>query len=454
MPPVFRPSWVTWLLLSSLLACKPKTEDNASLKEAIAVESGPNGLKEFDYKIGARTVGFLGSRLGDRGCHEAAHWLVAAKNKDLPAAVKTIAGSDRVYETAYENLLDVHWSWRACSDTKPQPKEDGAGIKMLSETMTAKGFGLTVVVIGGIGSLFTPDGPIAEARAEWAKIPNVQVKYISLGDITDMTLAGKRLADEWDKVVLEGGISQRYLVWAFDVAGNLALDSMAENELIKNGTIGLVTVGSPLGGVVKTVFADKIKQQLGNVSTTVSQVVPSALSSNVAKFSGAVAALASLTPEARAKQLAAVKARNYSRDPADGLGAKIHVFHVASAIDPANLAPLPVASVKGGQLVAAMTTRQTEQALLVPFLASLKDDPLGDGLVALQNAVLPRRFTPEGIETHLVALTTFDHFGLQLTRRADDKPNQTPPYAKIVDAIMESIGSEMGSFVDKGGEGQ
>src|SRR5207244_2360604 len=117
-----------------------------------------------------RTLPYLAGRLGDQGCQEAAHWLVAPKDNELPAAVKTIAASDRVYETAFDNLLNVHMAYKACAaEGKPSSRTDGIGMKVLNDTVTSKGYGLTVVVISGIGSVFTPEGPIAEARAEWTK---------------------------------------------------------------------------------------------------------------------------------------------------------------------------------------------------------------------------------------------------------------------------------------------
>ena len=173
------------------------------------------------------------------------------------------------------------------------------------------------------------------------------------------------------------------------------------------------------------------------------------------KVSIAIAGMASLSPEARRTHLAnQIKTANFSRTNEDGFGEKTKVFHVASAIDPANLAPLPLASVKGGQLITAMSMRQVEQAMLVPFLASMKDEPLGDGMVSLPNAIVPRAFRPQNLEVKLIALTTFDHFGLQLTRRSDETAGRSPPYAKIVDAIIEGVGPAIGGSAESSADGE
>lgn len=452
----------------TVTACRPEGSSPTGLQEVVSPSiAGEQGFKleAFSHDLASGPVRNFAAVVGvknsaniatDVGCQRASQWFVmprqlaSGNENQLAKAVQTIVKSDNVYRSLSDELVDPYWTYKHCQlPNGPWPAvtaDNLSGIKKLRASAHERGYELTVVVIDGDAALLTPHGALADSRTLWqTKLPqgDWRVWHIKLAQLADPTnAAAELLAELAERTAAEPGTKPRALLfWAEGLAGNVTLDALGATtdaaKALRNATAAVITVGSPIGGLLTS--------QLGAVASVHGLQTANQLLANTAAqpaltvLKTYLSPVLALQPAVRQEfLLQPFKARDFSlqRVPvARPFGTKILVMHVASVVDLGDLVPLPLLSLKDGNIALVAGRQTVGHAAVMAHLPLFMNYPLSDGVVAMQHAVIPREAQPSDLKVELAALLRLDHFSLALTSR-DVGMQPEVPYVEIVDAIL------------------
>ncbi len=477
----------TWLfrsatiaaVLASAYACKTG-RGGSDLKEVAAPAgkgSGTMAGTTFDKLDGYESKSDVLAALGRRiGCERAAQWVSVPASGSLDKSLNKLAASDNVYKTFKDEFANTTAIKSACDQAGGTTSGVGThvdGFLAIYKKVRDAGQGLTFIMQGGFGSHLTPDGALLTTR----KLLNEQGKSLEADGVTRPLRAwriecsnsyapddtcSQELVESIAKKEQEepSSLPHMYLFWGYSKGGNTTLQALGMSRELRNKTLALITVASPLGGgvaitVVEPALQEAIKSQAAmvNKNPAIAMAAPAAIAMPPDAYRKT---LDLLTPEnmpivaAGAKSILPVNrekffkdwlvGQDFSRDPDPVFKhEKIPVFHVASLVDVATLKPFPLLTMKNNQPIAREGSMNFNHFEEMALISTFKDYPLNDTCVALQHAVVPKNRTPANVETSLLGLLRLDHLSLQLASgTADDGANVTPGL-DIVDAIIDAV---------------
>ena len=458
--------------LMSLVGCKTPWS-GGSRSQVNATNSDYIKLKEFNYETTDTSLRSLGARIG---CQEAAQWMLYPSGGSLQKTISSLYQSQKPYDNLMSELFDYSKAEQRCKANPLPPRNDQTfGMSKLLEQLKSKNMGLTFVMVGGFGSHLTENGALSDSRQLWQDKFGADANYFRVirhecepnsfaPDDSCSPLVIKRF-NELEKS--RGAIEHRYLFWGYSKGGNTLLQALATSPEMREKTLAVTTVGSPIGGGLPTEVVlpalDQFAQKKSQATSTDRDSLNHLLSFGAgvqinnrtpgmaAKFTAMLeekefgivrSGFQSITPSVRKKFIyEKMKQWDFTRHNADPLTGKkeLPIFHVVSALDVARLTPIPVMTVNNdGEIVADTTSQSPAQLAELAMLTSFRNNPLSDSCVAIQHAVIPKNAIPRGASPQLLAIMNLDHMSLGFSKSGLQE-KRSMPRVEIVDALIDSM---------------
>jgi hypothetical protein len=426
-------------------------------------------LAGFDYTVAPTYLRELGRRIGcDRAADLAAH---PAKGQ-LPETIAALFSPANAAKPLYRRIGAALWNrdsnGAACAVGAPAAVNDPvAGLKALVEAVKAPhakrgvDVGVTLVVVGGLGSYMNPGSILTSSVAAWKAEAAARPEELRVFTVncpvydTDDVCAPKVLEAtlELDRANPRAK-PQRFVLWGYSQGGLTALHALAASAWLRERTDVVVTVAAPMAGAAVARFLVPFLDELMALRERDEAAFQAGLKAlqtmlSVVPGVGGFAPLADDLPAMRrvyASILPEVVQTHLERDlkPLDfrhANGQAIKFLHVAGVHDLADIPGLPLLTVTDGALgvkVGGLRVHQTVELLGMPIV---REHPLADPLIALEHAVLPRALAPRGVDPRLIALVNLDHSGLGHGGNDDGRPFGLA-FAPMVDALMATAAKE------------
>ncbi len=456
-------------LFAGSLACKPrksgselKLEDSGGSGDLSGVSSG---LKDFALEPTGAFPRKLGARLAAAdqpaaGCAHAARYAVTGapgkqksswgRNRgELVGSIQQVLKGNVLSWDKFEEWVTLPtYTFLACKGAggfpggDEVPKDVMAALKGRGDALKADGLKLTLVVVTGEeakvtnGALTAVKAALEGSAVGFRDVAVAAEGGLEAGVAAAQTALGKDLAD-----------TDVLAIWAYGVAGPIVLHAMGgdggDAQKLRNRTAVLVTVGSPIGGALPAIAAQKEVTRAFEKIAKRSEIVGIA-NADDAVFKAVMRPADWLTPEKRAAALNGLKGTTFalarSEAQKKALGDKVQIAHVAAIQDPTNLRFFPRMGGGGDNGGAKLGLNDIAAQLLMPLYQKF---PLSDGVVALEHAVIPTNMVPEGVEARLVGVLRLSHFDLALSGAdATKTPGrrlealQTVPALALVDSLF------------------
>lgn len=440
--------------------CKSRTP--SSSVEAVDPKAALT-LDDFSHEPGTGVFPELSSRIG---CEQAQRWVITPSmpfSKLIPALKSHKVPYDLLNEKLFSASIP-------CSTSQKASNTDG--IKKIHDLVVEKGFGLTVVMVGGLGSHLTKEGALAYSRAAWDKaLPketfrSARIECLPNSYASDDICAPVVQRGIEDLIASEGAKPHLYLVWGYSKGGTVSSQVLSKSLQIRNKLLALVTVGSPFGGGVPmhavVPLIDKLTESFDKM-TLRDQLIFKGLMLTGSGYSGSSeqlksvagftelftpqqfpivkAGLNTVLPSHRAKFLRNVMPTwDYSRTEAHPFTGKLEtpIFHVSASANIAKFKVVPDFTVHDDASFSVQP--ESVQIMQVAEMAIVKEfarHPVSDMCVALEHSVIPEFAKPKGATTELIALLQMDHLGLGFS-------DSLAPGEAIVDSILATVGKKLG----------
>lgn len=463
----------------ALASCKAKRSDSdLESVDPVLVSKEPSAhgvtFEQFDYDVDATSLKELGSRIG---CDEAARWLSVPSSGSLTRSISSVLKSETVYQTLQAEFFDREKIRKKCLEGGAPPKKamsDGLNEMLRYVQKTYPNDGLTIVMVGGFGSHLGPVRSLDQSMAEWGKIierqpsPVLRVWQIecsnsfAVEDRCAKELLDSLSAKERNEPAL---MKHHYLLWGFSKGGNTSLEALRLSKELRDKTLALVTMGSPISGSMTMLMLDPVVQKIAStvssLTTPLSEyakklplqylMTPASYLIDQTSQPIQIAALMApkeleqvsqgskaMLPQARKDYVYnTLKVADYSRSD----GTPIPVYHGIALADLGDFKPVPLLTLKEGRLTWKENSHNSDHLAEMGFGAMLKDFPLGDTCVAMQHAVIPKDAVPKGLKPEVFALMTFDHGSLRFTPL--EGASSEVPNVAVVDALVSSLAVKM-----------
>lgn len=405
------------------------------------------------------------------GCLQTRRWVLQPV-KPLKTIVAELQTQKIPYDYLRQNLFS-HAN-APCGDETSKSTLDG--IQKLYKIAESKGYGLSVFMIGGLGSHLTENGALALSRARWKdampagtfrteRLECTPNSYAS-DDVCATNITGKIEA----LMQQEGSRPHMYLLWGYSKGGTVVTEILASSPAIRDRTLAVVTVGSPFGGglpmkKIVPIF-DQLATRYQNLppqeklfysglvlagSGDLSNLDQSSTVAGIAKIFApdqretTLNGMKSVLPESRAAKLKNVVSKwNFSRSSNSPISGSrdIPFFHVAGTVDIASFKVVPDINITdSGQTKIEAGDFNSMQAAELAMVEELKRHPFSDMCIALEHAVIPKAYVPKGMKPELLSLLHMDHMSLGFSEKPS---NGAPPGEAIVDAIMDVVSQRLG----------
>lgn len=448
--------------LTSLVWCLSscRTQPKTQIKDLIKRDEGLT-LEDFSYEPKDTVAKELAARIG---CKEAAKWVLNPQDP-MSVVIPQLSKQKVPYDYIETKMFQ---SEKPCS---PRPhKSNLDGITTLHKLVTEKGYGLTVIVIGGYGSHMIEGGTLAQTRALWtANLPATSFKTIRVECLPNSfatdTICAQSIQNQIEDIIeKQSGQPHLYLLWGYSKGGTTAAKVLAGSKTIRERVIGLVTAGSPFGGGVPmhvlVPLLEIIEPELKNLSLKERLIF-----SSLMILGGGIAdmedhktmeklielltpenlplirdGLISMLPSQKEIYLREVMPTwDLTRSTPHPITGKMTtpIFHLSSLADLKNLKVIPHVTIQDDESLAIdQKSIQSLQAAQLSLVQELARHPLSDMCVALEHSVIPEFAKPKGTTTELLALLKVDHINLGL---ADAQSETTPPSDAIVDSVIDAL---------------
>jgi len=469
------------LLVSLFGACKTpnRSSDRSDLN---ATETNIIKLKDFNHELSLDALQSLGRRIG---CSPAAQLMLSPVSGSLRSTVDTIYKSEAPYDTVLNQLFNFNATEKLCASAQTQKIKDQAyAMGKLLAAHKAKGVGLTFVMVGGFGSHLTEQGALYDSRNLWQARFGSENKYFRIirhecepNSFATDDICSPLLAKRFSELeATRGGVEHRYLFWGYSKGGNSILKALSTSPEMREKTLALITVGSPIGGGLPIRVAQPIIQQVAQKKAAMSPVEQATFNALLtfgsgtpfdSKDSSKVNKLSALFSDAEFNNLRdgfdsisltrrkefvndEIKTWNFSRSKADPVsgGRDLPIFHVAASVDIARLNPIPNLTVdQSGDVVVDQNSYEVVQLAEMATLTSFRSHPLSDTCVALEHAVIPRDAVPKGASSRLLAILNLDHMRLGLSNPSGTRSSPIPN-VEIVDSLIEGVMRQLGVSIN------
>lgn len=460
------------LITGFMVSCKTpsRSTDRSQLDSA---DRDIIKLKDFSHEV---TDGVLRSLAGRVGCQTAAQMVSHPNTGSLKKTIEDIYKSPAPYDTILSQLFNAPATERLCKSGQVLRRQDPAfAMERLISALKASNHGLTFVMVGGFGSHLTDEGALYESRRLWQarfgdQSPHFRVVRHECQPNSFATdeICSPLLVKKFDELeASRGAVPHRYLFWGYSKGGTSILKAFSLSPEMREKTLALVTVGSPIGGGLPVSVAKPILEQIAQKKAvmlpseraTVNSLLTFGAGSEVETQSQPMASkLAALFEDQEFKNLQAgfdslgletrkkfiyeqTRSWNFTRknpDPITKLR-QLPIFHVAATVDVAKLDPIPNLTVnQNGHIVMDPKSHNLMHLAEMVMLTKFRNHPLGDSCVALEHAVLPANAQPAGASVKLLAILNMDHMSLGLSK-AHRHGKFTIPHLEIVDSLIEGM---------------
>jgi hypothetical protein len=463
---------MTGTLLSLLGSCKTpnRTPERSSLE---SVDKDIIRLKDFSYELSLDPLRRLAERVG---CQTASHMIHYPAKGNVRSIIESVYKSKAPYDTISNEFFNFSATEKNCKSANLTKRTDPAfAMDRLIKAVKAKNHGLTFVMVGGFGSHLTEEGALYESRRLWQARFGGDSKYFRVvrhecqpnSFATDEVCSPLIVSKFRELEANRGEIEHRYLFWGYSKGGTSILRAFSLSQEMREKTLALVTVGSPIGGGLPISIAEPILEQITQRKSVMSPTDRLTLNTLLTFGSGSpvdpqnsaamskYAALfeekefqnlrqgfASLGLEVRKKYLYdQVRRWDFSRAVPDPITKRreLPIFHVAASTDVAKLDPIPNLTVnQNGEIMVDPKSQNIMHLAEMVMLGKFRNHPLSDTCVALEHAVIPKNALPKGSMVNLLAVLNMDHMSLGLSK-TQKQGKYKIPHLEIVDSLIESV---------------
>lgn len=425
---------------------------NSTIGKTSAEDAGTIFLDSFNYNPAFEVIEAAAARVG---CAEALRWLAYPKTGNMQQFIRTLYKSNDVYAALQSDLWSAPETRKRCDALKLQKPADDAGFMHLLQHVKSRGKKLTIIALGGFGShlidshFLTLSEPRWHAAAEAAGLrDHINVLRFECSDSyqPDDVCAPEfhKFWTEFDAKVADSA-DQTYLLFGYSKGGSTLVQALSESQAMRDKTLAIMTVASPIAGAASVLLPNYLQDQLNPDSDkTGSELVLEALkrSGGLGNL-GETEALIRRTLEAaqyqlpglRQKYLANVLAKsNYYRSDRT----RMPVFHLAGTLDLSRLSTsLPVVQRDSdANLKFELDHIKRENAIQTLTSPMFADYPIFDSTVALEHAVIPTEYLPDGADAELLALVQTDHLHF---RQSNIRAAHDMPQVQLMDAILDVL---------------
>jgi hypothetical protein len=333
-----------------------------------------------------------------------------------------------------------------------------------------------MIVVGGFGSHQDEMGPLHGSQDAWrayaAKAfpgdsdPPVRVWRVECSNsYAEDDLCAPEVTRTIARLEAEHPTAHvpRYVLWGYSKGGNTVLQALGESPELRDATLAVLTMGSPLAG------ATALELEPAAVKRALEQGLPAVPAALAALRD--VAPVGLLLSEASGDSMAAMRVSDVaaqaevllrtaatlssdaraefnatwltSHDFSRASGVPIPFFQVAGAADLPLLQPLPQLTIKDGAIATEAGAHTLDDVRLLAASPLLRDHPLYDGIVALEHAVLPKSVVPPGLRTELLALLAIDHLRMKLHGEPSSDWDAPVPQLELVDALLDAMATKI-----------
>jgi hypothetical protein len=329
--------------------------------------------------------------------------------------------------------------------------------------------GLTILSLGGFGSHRVPTGSIANSLESWrvaqpelfatGRVQHERVEC-SKSFSSDESFCAEdmlRTITRIDAASANPG-RNKYLLWGYSKGGNTAIEMLRQNPALRERTLAVVTVGSPVQGSFVVDYLSPALDRLPESGPWFNQpesTIPAGILALLQLFTGGMATTMqeelqtlqevregarTLTESYRAQYLA----RHFTPNKFVRIdGSKIPVFQIAGLMDPKRLHPLPTLTIRGGKMVQVEGSSNAKDGKIAAAILVAGEHPMSDSCVALEEALLPAQVSNEaGLDTHFLAFLRQDHLGLHFSGH-DSSGSRSSTDSAIVDAAFSTIAKRL-----------
>ncbi len=376
--------------------------------------------------------------------------------------------ADRQYSWAEINQREFFDTNNIMAQCLRQPSQRGQADGLTDLLLRAPN-GLTILSLGGFGSQNVPTGSLVGALESWrAAQPElfasgrVQFERIecSKSFLSDESFCAQDMLSTINQIDAASPNPGRnkYLLWGYSKGGTTALEMLRQNPALRERTLAVVTIGSPVQGSLVLDYLSPALDRLpesGPLSNQINATIPGGILPLIQLFTGGVSTTVqeelqtiqearegarTLTESYRAQYLA----RNFTPNKFVRIdGSKIPVFQIAGLFDPKLLHPLPILTIRGGKMVQVDGSSNVKDRKIAAAILTAGDHPISDSCVALEEALLPEAVSAAaGLDTHFLAFIRQDHLGLHFNSpRSFGSSISTD--AAIVDAALSTIAKRL-----------
>lgn len=467
---------VLGLLMVAVVACK--TPSRAPRSDLEAADKDIIRLKEFTHEVDATLLRSLAGRVG---CQLAAQMVLHPTGASLKKNIEAVYRSESPYDTISAGLFDSTATEKLCKSSQVSRQTDPAfAMGRLISKLKSKNLGLTFVMVGGFGSHLTDEGALYESRRLWQSRFASESKFFRVirhecepNSFASDDVCSPLLVKRFKELeASRGDTEHRYLFWGYSKGGTSLLQALSQSPELREKTLALITVGSPIGGGLPISVAKPLLEQVAQKKSALSTTDRATLNALVAFGAGSpldsqsvnmASRLSSLLEDQEFRTLQngfesldlerrkkfiyeKMKTWDFTRKNQDPITAsrQIPIFHVAATTDVARLDPIPNLTVnQNGDIVTDARSQNLMHLAEMVMLTKFRSHPLSDTCVAMEHAVIPANATPAGASVKLLALLKMDHMSLGLSKALRHGKNQIP-HLEIVDSLLEAMMVSMG----------
>lgn len=431
-------------------------------------------LSDFDYDLDSSFIKEMGSRLG---CRRAARYAAFPTSGSLSETVRHLSDTKATGPnmSLYRKLKRELWDRRQiedlCMSLGPTPVRtptDGfSSLLSYVQEVGAEAYGLTFVSVGGLGSYLNGVRILSDSARQWKEFSStladpsrVRAWQWNCSRYTSDDFCAPELLESLKTLEIQDPRprKQLFVFWGYSQGGNTILEALARSKDLRDKTLAVVTVASPLGGSVVAhslvlLFDELIQYQKENpalfeeIRATIKNTlvltgggeVPGLFDALFTDIESIKRVYLALTPGLRKEYLSNVF-RHY--DFRRGTSEPIFVFHLAGILNVADMPGLPQFTLRNGSLAISESSTQSRQTFELLFLPFFGRYPVSDSCVALQHSVIPKFAVPMGLKTELVGTLNLDHASLGLSR-VEPVNQREMPYEAITDAILATVARRM-----------
>jgi hypothetical protein len=458
--------------LMALPVCKTPGIDNSELASTVAAPvkgPGPEPLLKFEYEVDKTLLMELGARVG---CAKASEIVSFPSSGILRHGIRKVAFSKNVYQSLQDEFFDARKTQSQCGS--PSKKEKNSGVKELRKRVVGEASDtiFTIVIHGGFGDHMVFERTLDSVMDNWFDLMDEETDQtldVYQFSCSNSMAPSKRCAKEMllsmkERQEKSGGKKRKYLLWGYSSGSLTMLEALKMSPDLRNETVGLVTMGGPIGGSVAMGLVGPLVQKTAtelaksiSMPESIAKSIPNSVlflvqnQINTETFNGKLIELLNSSElaqiQAGAKELTTSERKKMLASDVAGVdfgradGSSIPVYHFAALLDLARLNPTLTLTMKDGSAGLDQERFRYTHLATLGVARTLRDYPMSDGIVALPDAVLPKQNPPKGLSPQLLGLFKFDHFSNRLTPPENKKP--LLPHGEIADAILGAISKKM-----------